>query len=281
MGLSLVTAPATEPLSLAEIKAHVRVVDDNENDLLVTLGLAAREFVETFTHRAIITQTWALQLDGFPFQTLNDTGVGTGAVLVPKPPLQFTKLALTGTTHGSTTVDGITSTSGVLVGMFVTTASGVPYAPGSGPDFAPGTTVTAVAPTSLTLSTAALTSTAALAITASTVGITYVDMQGVPQTWDPSLYTVDAPQGPYARVGRIVPAYFQIYPVTRWVPIAATVTFPAGYGDARFTPGSMKAAMKLLIGNWWLNREAGEIIRGSADILPYGVEPLLWPFKAF
>lgn len=202
MALSLVTAPATEPLSLAEAKAQLRVDTDDENDLILTLIGAAREYGETFTHRAFITQTWDLQLDGFPFQVL-DTNSATGAIVIPKPPC---------------------------------------------------TSVTS---------------------------ITYVDMQGVTQTWDPTLWTLDNPQGPKARPARIVPAYFQIYPVTRWVPNAATVRFKAGYGDASTVPFAIKAAMKLLIGNWWVNREAGQIVRGSADVLPFGVDPLLWAYKAF
>ncbi len=114
----------------------------------------------------------------------------------------------------------------------------------------------------------------------SVTSINYVATSGTTTLWDPANYTVDNPQGPKARVGRIVPAWSIYYPVTRTVPNAVTVRFTAGYGDAPLVPASLKAAMKLLLGNWWLNREAGEIIRGSADVLPFGVEALLWPYKA-
>lgn len=115
----------------------------------------------------------------------------------------------------------------------------------------------------------------------SVTSILYVDTDGNTQTWSSTLWTLDNPQGPTARKARIVPNYFQIYPITRNVPNAVIVRFVAGYGDATKTPFSLKAAMKLLIGNWWVNREAGQIVRGSADVLPFGVEPLLWPYKAF
>jgi uncharacterized phiE125 gp8 family phage protein len=120
----------------------------------------------------------------------------------------------------------------------------------------------------------------------SVTSIVYVDTNGVTQTWDPTLYTVDNPQGPYARAGRILPNYFQIYPVTRDVPAAVTVRFVCGYAATATaavaaTPAGIKSGLRLLVGNWWLNREAGQIIRGSADILPFGVDALLWPFKAF
>jgi len=208
MALSQVTAPATEPITLAEANAQCKIDVPDENDLVDTLIIAAREYVEAFTHRALITQTWDLTLDGFPDQwstvARDHQQVGEGAIWLPAPP------------------------------------------------------------------------------TASVTSITYVDTQGVTQTWSPTLYTVDNPQGPKARRARIVPAYSQYYPVTRTVPNAVTVRFVAGYGaTAAAVPFSIKAAMKLLIGNWWLNREAGQIIRGSADILPFGVDALLWPYKAF
>lgn len=65
MALSLVTGPAIEPVSLADAKTHLRVEVDDENALIQTLISAARQWVETFTHRALITQTWDLKLDGF------------------------------------------------------------------------------------------------------------------------------------------------------------------------------------------------------------------------
>ena len=109
--------------------------------------------------------------------------------------------------------------------------------------------------------------------------ITYVDPNGVAQTWSSSLYTVDAPAGDYADTGRIFPNYGEIYPIARQQPGAVTITFVAGYGAAAAVPAALKAGMKLLIGNWWLNREAGQIIRGSADILPFGVDALWQPFR--
>ena len=37
--------------------------------------------------------------------------------------------------------------------------------------------------------------------------------------------------------------------------------------------------MKLMIGNLYRNREAGQIIRGSADVLPFGADALLAPYR--
>jgi uncharacterized phiE125 gp8 family phage protein len=66
MALSQVTAPALEPVTLAETKTHLRVDDFSEDELIDSLRVAAREFVENFTSRKLITQTWDLKLDAFP-----------------------------------------------------------------------------------------------------------------------------------------------------------------------------------------------------------------------
>lgn len=114
----------------------------------------------------------------------------------------------------------------------------------------------------------------------SVTSISYVDTAGATQTWGSSNYTVDAPTGPEARQGRIVPAYSIYYPVTRAVPNAVTVRFVAGYGAASAVPYGIKAAMKLLIGSWWQNRESVIVSHIVAE-LPMGVAALLWPFKSF
>jgi uncharacterized phiE125 gp8 family phage protein len=77
MGLSLVTAPALEPVTLAELKAHCRIDVGDEDALISALGKAAREHVETLTHRPLITQTWDLTLDAFP----------CGVLELPLPPV--------------------------------------------------------------------------------------------------------------------------------------------------------------------------------------------------
>ena len=71
--------PATEPVSLAEARAHLQV-DDNDSDTAISaLITAARQYVEEYTGRALITQTWALTMDDVPS--------GTDSILLPRPPL--------------------------------------------------------------------------------------------------------------------------------------------------------------------------------------------------
>ena len=93
MALYQVTAPMLEPVSLDEVKAHVRVAVQDDDALLYALIKAARAYVETFTHRALPAQTWDWKLDAFP----------GGALVLPKPPVtsitSITYLDSTGTSQ--------------------------------------------------------------------------------------------------------------------------------------------------------------------------------------
>lgn len=72
-----VTPPAVEPLGLQELKDHLRVTHAREDALIDALIPAARRRAESFTGRALITQTWDRTLDWFPAE-----------IILPKPPLQ-------------------------------------------------------------------------------------------------------------------------------------------------------------------------------------------------
>lgn len=65
-GLLLVTAPAAEPISTADAKAHLRVDASDDDALIDALVKTARMYVENYTGRALITQTWAQWMDRFP-----------------------------------------------------------------------------------------------------------------------------------------------------------------------------------------------------------------------
>ncbi len=78
MGLVLVTGPAAEPVTVAEAKAQLRVDITDDDPLITSDILAAREMLERDTRRALITQTWDLVLDAFPADAL---------LTLPLPPL--------------------------------------------------------------------------------------------------------------------------------------------------------------------------------------------------
>ncbi len=59
----LIEGPAVEPLTLDEVKGHLRVTHDLEDDLIAGLIPTAREYAERdFLHRALITQTRKMYL---------------------------------------------------------------------------------------------------------------------------------------------------------------------------------------------------------------------------
>lgn len=63
---ALHTDAALEPITLKEAKAHLRVTYTDEDMLIAALIKAARQNVEQYTWRAILTQTWDMYLDFMP-----------------------------------------------------------------------------------------------------------------------------------------------------------------------------------------------------------------------
>lgn len=78
MNLVRTTAPTTEPLTLQEVKDHLRLSGTAEDALLAGYLLAATDLVELQTLRSLITQTWTLTLDDWP---------AGGIFWLPRPPL--------------------------------------------------------------------------------------------------------------------------------------------------------------------------------------------------
>lgn len=63
------TDPATEPATVSEVDKFLRgdeVLESVDGDLIESLITAAREYVEEYTRRALITQTWTMFMDAFP-----------------------------------------------------------------------------------------------------------------------------------------------------------------------------------------------------------------------
>lgn len=98
--VSTVTPPATEPVTLADAKAYLRVSGTGEDFILTTMIQAARELCESYLGRKLITQTLKLTLDWFPRSGQEKwwDGVQEGAITdlhssvdrlyLPFPPLQ-------------------------------------------------------------------------------------------------------------------------------------------------------------------------------------------------
>lgn len=81
-GLTLVTAPTVEPISVAEAKKQCEIADavTHHDSAFGSLITAARQFIERTLNRQLCTATWDLKLDRFPCGTYD-------AILVPLAPL--------------------------------------------------------------------------------------------------------------------------------------------------------------------------------------------------
>lgn len=191
MPLTLVTAPTSDLISLAEAKLQLRIEADvtDEEDLVRGIIAAAVGRCQDVTGRQLLQATWDLTLDAFPLDDVLE---------VPRPPLQ------------------------------------------------------------------------------SVTSVTYVDTAGTSQTWAASNYQVDAPTGAMAPMGRIAPAPNVSWPSTREQLNAVTIRFVAGYATAAAVPAALKAGILLLIGHFYMHREA--VADGRLAALPLGVQALFRPY---
>lgn len=82
------TAPAVEPVTLAEAKAHLRVDTSDDDTYIGTLIKAAREWVEQYLDRTLVHTQWVVRLDRFPYN-------GTDDIELPRPPIVASGTATT------------------------------------------------------------------------------------------------------------------------------------------------------------------------------------------
>lgn len=66
MTYALITPPSQEALTLADVKAHLRIDHAHEDDLLQSLIVVAREHLERVTGLALVNQAFRLFLDRWP-----------------------------------------------------------------------------------------------------------------------------------------------------------------------------------------------------------------------
>ncbi len=75
----LISGPATEPVTLAEARAHLRVDTADEDTLISSLITAARIHIELACSKVLITQSWKLYFDRWPSKSV---------IEIPLAPLQ-------------------------------------------------------------------------------------------------------------------------------------------------------------------------------------------------
>jgi uncharacterized phiE125 gp8 family phage protein len=74
--LTRATAPVVEPVSLAEAKLHLRVDIEDDDQYILGLIAAAREYVEAYLDRSLVYTQWTMRLDRFPYE-----------IELPRPPM--------------------------------------------------------------------------------------------------------------------------------------------------------------------------------------------------
>ena len=192
MAIRVVTPPAVEPVTLNEAKLHCRIDVTDDDALVTSLITVARQYAETFTGRAFVTQTIQYDLPRWPRRK---------AIYLPRPPLQSVTSVTWWDTDGNDTV----------------LTAGTNYLVDAAPE--PGTVL-------------------------------------LP---DGGLW----PSEPL----------YAVHPVR--------IEYVAGYGLAAVVPEYIKAAIKLLVGNWYENREQVLPAGHVGKELPLGVQQLLWQERVF
>jgi len=303
-----VTAPATEPVTVAELKAHLRLdsSDGEPPPTLITAALAAVPIagnLENGTHRYLATFVTA---DGE-----TDAGLATAVVTVTDKTVNG-KIELTAIPIGGSAVTarkiyrqfnsaGTFKLQSTISNNTATTATDNVANASLGAD-APSTNTTADSQlTAWNISAREYGETFThrgfitqtwddkragfpcdgviwlpKAPLISVTSVTYLDTAGISQTWSNTLYTVDAPSGPKARMGCLVPNYGEVFPSTREIVNAVTIRFVAGYGAAAAVPSLIKTCLK--------EHVRASRLRGDGDaaqqILDW-VDRQLWGYKAF
>jgi len=110
MALTLVTGPTFEPVTLQEVKDHIRIsttVSATEDTQLLSFIKVARGYCEKYQSRAYCDQTWDLTLETWPDGNI---------IKIPRPPLQSV-------THVKYYSTGNTAATMTAANYFVDTAN--------------------------------------------------------------------------------------------------------------------------------------------------------------
>lgn len=268
MGLVQSAAPASEPITLAEAKTHLRVTSTDDDTHITSLITAARQWAENATQAVFFEQTWKLTLDSFSDKFYGHPSYPS-RIVIPKPPLlrvdtvkyydtsniqQTLPVGIAGTlttrTDGDTGV--ITSSShgytdagtisvfwsgGCRYGMTVSNydADTVTLDGGSGNDFP-------------------------------VEGATVTIYQGAGLEPDYMVVTSERP-------GYIEPAWSYFWPNTYSRREAVEITFTCGVASVADIPEQYKSAIKILVAHLYENRELTS--QYEQKELPYSAWALL------
>ena len=109
MGLSLVTAPVAEPVSLVEMREYLRITHTDDDDILSSLMKGARRVIENQTASSFMTTTWDMDSVAVHDFALDPLGIQPTRIYPPRQPVQsITHIKDMRTTQLDTTIDPAT-----------------------------------------------------------------------------------------------------------------------------------------------------------------------------
>lgn len=197
LAVSTASVAADRPVSVADAKEHLRIVDTTDDDTYVgQLVDAATTWCEDYCDRTFADKAYTVAFDDF---------FGT-RIELPRPPVRLNAVS-----------------------------------------------------------------------SGATVTISYVDTGGTTQTLTFSESSTQQFRLDRDHVPALVyPLYLQVWPSVRLDDKAVQITYLAGYNGAANVPTPARHAIKMLVGHWYLNREA---VGNAGQDVPVGVAALLEPLK--
>lgn len=104
------TAPASEPVTLAEAKVQCRVDTADDDAYITSLIVAARTYVEDILDISIMGQTWEARYDAFPLWE----------IILPRPPMANGTVTVTYRDEGGQTQSLSSATNAFQADVYAT-----------------------------------------------------------------------------------------------------------------------------------------------------------------
>lgn len=264
--LHLVTAPAYEPLSLAEAKLFLKVETTADDPLISSMIRVAREYAEKFTQTALVQQTWDDKRDGVRADEC-------GLIVLEKPPVQsvvITYVDTNGDTQTWSSAEYRTDLPSDFHKARIEPAYGYSYPQVR--DVINSFTIRQVCGY-----TGASKSISSITRSSQTATVTTAAAHGYTTGQRVAVSGVD--QAEYNGTFEITVTGAAAFTYT----VSGTPTTPATGAIVVAScgvPEAVLAAMKLLIAHWYENRTAVNI-GNIVNEVPLTVNALLWPCRAY
>ena len=293
--ITIETQPTNEPVSLTNMKKWLRVEISDDDTLINTLIVAAREACEVFTGRSFCTKGYIQNLDSFPYF------VDTIMSQMAYPPAYYSLPRYSTTLWNYSqmiklwrpplvAVQRITYLSSAdkqyhdllpVVGTGLWYPKKVYSVNDKVTDGNDNQQTCTVAGTSDSAPPDIIGGTGTL-LWKTTVGALTVEATGV--TWQCNGAATKGEFGEFIVDEKTEPARIfpgppgKTWPPVLYVPNAVQIHFTSGYSaDASKVPSSAITAIMMLVANWYENREAAT--PGSFNEIPNHIQRLLWSLR--